>query len=176
MDLSSQPLQFLEMLRQRCQPGKAASPAGSRQSTALVMRLQDARLLLDTSLAAEILRVRELKITPVPQAKPWLLGLVSVRSQLLSLIDLQQLLLNQPCPSRQARVIVTKRPWQVALMVPAVSGIRPFGEAQRCDMERIDPGLRPFIKRCVDCGPDLAMELDLERLFDNPEFHNAVRN
>jgi twitching motility protein PilI len=71
-------------------------------------------------------------ITRVPGAKSWIRGLVSVRGQLLPLIDLRHFLGSGMTPSgRNTRVIVVNhREIPAGLLVDEVLGFRRFAEGE----------------------------------------------
>ena len=81
--------------------------------------------------AREVLSVPA-PLTRVPGAKPWLLGLASVRGQLYPVIDLRQFLGGGVTPlSRTTRIIITShRDMPAALVVDEVLGFRRFTETE----------------------------------------------
>lgn len=96
----------------------------------VVFRVADYRLTCGIEQVNEILGVPA--TTPVPGAKPWILGLANLRGNLAPLIDLGWYLLHSRTPiTGRSRVLVMplqNRP--IALLVDEVFGQRHFPESE----------------------------------------------
>lgn len=74
---------------------------------ALLIALQDASLVIPSAMIAEVISVPE-RLTPVPLAERWLMGVFSWRSRPVPVISFNQLLggASEPPPGRRSRVVV----------------------------------------------------------------------
>src|SRR5687767_13090528 len=89
-------------------------------------RLDEMNLVAYLDQVSEVIVCPE--VTPVPGTKPWVKGIVNVRGNLYTVIDLPEYLGKQPVPrSKAARIMVLNRTdVSSALLVPEVSGLRHF--------------------------------------------------
>ncbi len=81
-------------------------------------------------------------VTRVPGARAWMLGVASVRGNLIPLIDLKGLLLDEATSvSDSTRVLLVRQPGgSVGLLVDEVVGQRNFTPEQRADAPAQDEG------------------------------------
>lgn len=94
-------------------------------------RVGDRNLVSSLTEVNEILSIPD--VTRVPGARPWMLGVASVRGNLIPLIDLKGLLLGEATsPSDSTRVLLVRQPGgSVGLLVDEVVGQRNFTPEQR---------------------------------------------
>lgn len=89
------------------------------------------------------------RLTRVPNARPWLLGLANVRGALLTVIDLQQLLGAAPTlPTRNSRLLVfNSERMPIGYLVDEVVGYRQFSvnEQRRELVDAAAEPLRPWL-------------------------------
>lgn len=134
-------------------------------------------------LACNINRISEIlpcpQSTPVPGAKPWIVGLANVRGELLTVIDLARYLGGVRSPvtgsSRLLATSLNKAP--VGLMIDEVFGQRRFvdSDAEPAELAEDSP-LRKLVSRQHQLGSETWRELDLDRLFNSTEFLNGSAN
>lgn len=88
-------------------------------------------------------------MTYVPGVKPWVLGIVNSRGNLLLIIDLHALIFNKSrrtVLNRQRILVVNHSQIATGLLVDAVSGIKHFWVDDRSDrIPEMPPELRPFV-------------------------------
>ena len=97
----------------------------------LHFRLGSYDLLLTLDPSTEV--INKIDYAPIPISRPWLLGVASVRGQLLTLIDLKNFLFNSDTVSNLNRKrIITARAGQVflGLVVDQVVGMAQLWEMQ----------------------------------------------
>ncbi len=132
--LRDQPFELLAELERRGRNATAspeAVAAAGREWVGVAARMAGELYLVAREEAREVLSVPT-PLTRVPGAKPWLLGLASVRGQLYPVIDLRQFLGGGVTPlSRTTRIIITShRDMPAALVVDEVLGFRRFNETE----------------------------------------------
>ena len=132
--LRDQPYELLAELERRGRNATAspeAVAAAGREWVGVAARMAGELYLVAREEAREVLSVPA-PLTRVPGAKPWLLGLASVRGQLYPVIDLRQFLGGGVTPlSRTTRIIITShRDMPAALVVDEVLGFRRFTETE----------------------------------------------
>jgi len=135
----------------------------------------------DTRLACKIERITEIlpcpQSTPVPGAKPWIVGLANVRGELLTVIDFTRYLTGVRTPIRaSSRLLATslnKAP--IGLLVDEVFGQRHFLDSDSVAAELPDDSsMRAVISKKHQLGSETWHELDLDRLFNSAEFLNGA--
>ncbi len=133
------------------------------------------------SLLAEMAQVREIlpvpKLSHVPGAKPWILGIANVRGRLLPINHLSGFLFGEAYRTQvQARVLVTEHDGAFAgLLVDEAFGIKHFYDTQRWDdVRRDDDDLSDFLNhRYVDDAEQWDV-FDLARLLGRADFLQAA--
>jgi len=135
----------------------------------------------DTRLACNIERITEIlpcpQSTPVPGAKPWIVGLANVRGELLTVIDFTRYLTGARSQVRpNSRVLATtlnKAP--IGLLVDEVFGQRHFLDSEATPAELPDDSaLRQVVSKRHQLGSETWHELDLDSLFNSAEFLNGA--
>ncbi|MGH8034349.1 MAG: chemotaxis protein CheW [Lysobacterales bacterium] len=157
------------------QPGKDAVGGHSQEWSGVTFRLSDSRLACNIERVQEILPLPS--STPVPGAKPWIIGLANVRGNLMTIVDLAWFLYgsrSQVTP--RSRLLSTgsqKSP--VGLLIDEVFGQRHFLNSDATDAEL--PGNSPLlglVKRQHLLGTESWQELELDQLFKSTEFLNGA--
>ena len=115
--------------------------------------------------------------TPVPGAKSWILGLANVRGELLTIVDLKQYLTGEKTSTgARTRLLTTsmnKAP--IGLMIDEVFGQRHFIDSDAVETElAADSALKGLVSRQYVMGSEIWQELDLDQLFNSPEFLNGA--
>jgi twitching motility protein PilI len=129
------------------QGGGAAS---SRQAAAdlwrgVGFRVGEHRLVVSLTEIIEILSLPE--VTRVPGARAWLLGVASVRGNLLPLIDLKNFLFGEAANiADSSRVLIVRQAGgNVGLLVDEVYGQRHFSAEQRSALQADDEKQARFV-------------------------------
>ena len=137
--------------------------------------------IADTRLACRIDRVGEIlpcpPSTPVPGAKPWIIGLANVRGELLTIVDLSWYLSGTRTPltgeSRLLSSTLNKAP--IGLLVDEVYGQRHFLDSDSVPAELPeDSVLADIVEKRHELGSENWHELDLDRRFTQPEVLNGA--
>ena len=159
----------------RFKPGGQTGSGPSDEWSGIVFGIGDSRLACNTNRVSEILPCPA--STPVPGAKPWIIGLANVRGELLTVVDLGWYLTGTRSPvnnsSRLLAASLNKAP--IGLMIQEVFGQRHFldSDAVPAELEEDSP-LNGVVARKHLLGQETWHELDLDRLFTSPEFLNGA--
>ena len=157
-------------------PGSREGHGPADEWTGVVFSLAGHRVTCNIDRIGEILPNPQ--STPVPGAKPWIIGLANVRGELLTVVDLAWYLGGTPTrPGPGSRLLaasLSKAP--IGLLIDEVLGQRHFldSDALPAELEDDSP-LRGVVARQHRLGSETWYELDLDRLFTSPEFlHGAA--
>ena len=159
----------------RFKPGNKHGSGPSDEWAGVVFGLGESRLACHIDRIGEILPCPQ--STPVPGAKPWIIGLANVRGEILTVVDLAWYLGGQRTPltgsTRLLSASLNKAP--IGLLVDEVYGQRHFldSEAMPAQLEEDSP-LHGVVSRRHDTGSESWHELDIDRLFTTPEFLNGA--
>lgn len=173
---------FAKLLEYEKRSGKftpdAQGAAGPTEEwSGITFRLGGERLACNINRVSEILPCPQ--ATPVPGAKPWIVGLANVRGELLTVIDLVRYLSGVRTPvtgsSRLLATSLNRAP--IGLMIDEVFGQRRFvdSDAEPAELAEDSP-LRKLVSRQHPLGSETWRELDLDRLFNSTEFLNGSAN
>ena len=160
------------------QPGKGSELAGTGEWAGVVFRIGESRLTCGIDRVHEF--IPPPPVTRVPGSKNWILGLSNVRGDLVTVVDLACYFTghrsNMTARTRLLSATLRGRP--VGLMVDEVFGQRNFPqeEADESDPDINDESLEGFISRQFRAGKETWQELDLDVLFNTPEFLNGAAN
>lgn len=161
--LRDQPFEQLLRLEARLRATRSESAAGERRFwTGLGFRLGETWLVAPREDVREV--IPPPRLTRVPGARPWLLGIANVRGALLPVCDMHRLLGDEPhSAQRNSRVLVFNSDRVPAgFLVDEVAGYRQFtpGDQKREAAPNAGP-LQPYLLgRFVREGqPWLAMSL-----------------
>ena len=158
----------------RFTPGGSSGGGPTEEWSGVTFRLSDARLACNINRIGEILPCPQ--ATPVPGAKPWIIGLANVRGELLTVIDLARFLTGVRSPitasSRLLAASLNRAP--IGLLIDEVYGQRHFldGDAEPADLPEDSP-LRSVVGKRHALGSETWHELDLDKLFNTAEFLNG---
>lgn len=146
------------------EPEKGAEPGNYLE--VLEFSLAYERYALETSLVREVCPLKEL--TPLPCTPPFILGIISVRGQILSVIDLKRFFnLPEKGLSDLDKVIILRRGrLEVGLLADAVAGVRaiPWAEVQAPlpTLEGLSPDYLQGVTR------EALIILDAEKILTDP--------
>ena len=161
--LLDRPFDLLLALEARVRATKLDVAAGQTQSwTGLAFRLRDLWLLAPREDVREV--IVPPRLTRVPGAKPWMLGVANVRGSLLPVTDLGSLLGWPPSTERLP----------AGLLVDEVAGYRSFAPAdQHPDSVDDVPALKPYLLGAFLREGRRWRVLSLHRLTRDPAFAQA---
>ncbi|HZR34590.1 MAG TPA: chemotaxis protein CheW [Nevskia sp.] len=145
--LAAQPFELLYALENRLRAARLDIAAGQTQSwTGLGFRLGEHWLVAPREDVREVITLP--KVTRVPGAKPWLLGVANVRGNLLPVTDLAQMLgYPRQAEHRDQRVLVfNSERIPAGVLVDEVAGYRQFAPSdQRHELARSGGELEPYL-------------------------------
>jgi len=135
----------------------------------------------DTKMACNIDRISEIlscpQATPVPGAKPWIIGLANVRGELLTVVDLSWFLsgVRTPVTARSRLLAANLNKAPIGLLIDEVFGQRHFldSDAVPAELEEGSP-LERIVSKQHNLGSESWQELNLDQLFNSPEFLNGA--
>ena len=158
-------------------PGKKDGESRAREWSGVTFGLGDSRLACNIERIHEILPVPQ--STPVPGAKPWIVGLANVRGSLLTIVDLGWFLSGERSPlTQRSRLLATslhKAP--LGLLIDEVFGQRHFLDSDAVPAELPDKSLlQKVVKTQHGFGAEIWQELNLDQLFNMVEFLNGASN
>lgn len=156
-------------------PGTQGGQGPSQEWSGVTFRVGEHRMACNIDEIAEIIPLPQ--STPVPGAKPWILGLANVRGELLTIIDLNQFLTGERTqPGMRSRLLTTsmnKAP--IGLLIDEIYGQRHFLDSDATPSEiPDDSSLRMLVSQQHKVGSDTWQEMNLEHLFNSPEFLNGA--
>lgn len=173
--LREQPFELLAALEARLRATKLDIAAGQSQSwTGLAFRLREHWLVTPRDDVREV--IVPPRLSRVPGAKPWLLGVGNVRGNLLPVTDLAGLIGRPSVPDqRSQRVLVFNSDRLPAgLLVDEVAGYRSFAPAdQRGEPVTELPELAPFLLGAFFRDGRRWLALSLHRLTHDVVFAQA---
>jgi len=118
-------------------------------------------------------------LSSVPGAKPWFLGLTSLRGQPLSIIDLKQYLFNKPTTlMKSSRLVVVKSNNQIfGLLLEEVFGLSQFPVhlEEEKQIDYFSKEIKPFIDTTFNDNGVVRGNFSIPALIKNKEFSNAAR-
>lgn len=158
-------------------PGANSASGPTREWSGVTFGLGNSRLACNINRIHEILPLPQ--STPVPGAKPWVLGLANVRGSLLTLVDLNWFLNGVRSPVTQSTRLLAsslhKAP--IGLLIDEVFGQRHFldSDAVRAKLPDDSP-LKRVVRKQHVFGAEVWQELDLDQLFNMAEFLNGAAN
>lgn len=117
-------------------------------------------------------------LTPVPCAKPWLLGVANARGTLLPIVDLKLFLLGERTllQDGQKILVIQQSGGTVAVLVDELFGQRFFNDAQIVeDVSGFTGGrLSYFVNKAYAAAGKTWGVFDMRLLARTPEFRNAA--
>ena len=169
--LRDQPFELLAELERRGR-NATASPetpgSAGAEWVGVAARMAGELYLVAREEAREVLGIPS-PLTRVPGAKPWVLGLASIRGQLFPIIDLRQYLGGGATPvTRLTRIVVVNhREIPAGLLVDEVLGFRRFAEGEFSGdapptVARCERYLAGAFKRANEQWPVLTLRAVLE--------------
>jgi twitching motility protein PilI len=141
----------------------------------LVFNVSGVRVTAAMNEVSEMLPYQE-RITRVPGAKAWMLGLANVRGSLLPVIDLQVYLgAKAVVPSKASRILVLRLRGLVAgLLVPSVQGMRHFKLRDKVPNARMKGALGAYVYEAFNLEGEVWPVFSMLALAADPEFRSAT--
>ena len=156
-------------------PGKKGGDGVSEEWSGVTFAIGDVRMACNISRIGEILPCPQ--ATPVPGAKQWIVGLANVRGELLTVVDLPQFLTGarSPLTARSRLLSTTLNKAPIGLLIDGVFGQRHFLDSDAVAAELPDDSpMQGFVTRQHNLGTETWHELNLDYLFNSPEFLNGA--
>ncbi len=150
---------------------EAVQPA---EAGRLAVRLGPWNLMFSMDNVVEIIPIP--RVTQVPGVKSWLIGIANLRGTIISVIDLQEFLSNQPTNSspNSRLVVVRANQWQYGLLVDEIVGMRQFGTQSRLPtLDDLDARLRNYVVAGFESERQRWFVFNMERLLNDPQFLQA---
>lgn len=120
------------------------------------------------------------RLTPVPLAQHWVLGIANVRGVLVTVIDLLQFLGKAPVEyDEHTRILVIKEKGiQTGILVQEILGLRQFDEDQdTLEFSSLDESALPYVQRAFVQNTDLWGVFEISRLTLDQRFqHISLEN
>lgn len=113
----------------------------------------------------------------IPGSPPWIIGLTSIKSELITVVDLSQLLLGEATRiGVTTRILVVKSgEHNIGFLINELIGTRRFSPAQLSNKGPIYPdGIRPWLKAIVYDGKQYWAELALSKLAESEQLFDMV--
>jgi twitching motility protein PilI len=156
-------------------PGKDSRSGPAREWSGVTFGLGESHLACNIDRIHEILPLPQ--STPVPGAKPWIIGLANVRGSLLTIVDLNWFLTGVRSPITQSTRLLAaslnKAP--VGLLIDEVFGQRHFLDSDAVRAELPEGSvLKRVVRKQHVFGAETWQELDLDQLFNTAEFLNGA--
>ena len=159
------------------QPSKGAGQVRSGEWAGVAFRIGDSQLTCGIDRVHEF--IPPPPVTRVPGTKKWILGLANVRGDLVTVIDLACYFggVRSDISARTRLLSATLRGRPVGLLVDEVFGQRNFlaANAEQSQVKGDSP-VDGYVGRQFRSGQETWRELDLDILFNTPEFLNGAAN
>jgi twitching motility protein PilI len=135
----------------------------------------DNRFVAPLSSVKEILNYPSV-LTPVPGAKPWMLGVANVRGTLIPVIDLQLFLIGRKTRrGRRSRVLVFDMgDGYTSVLVGEMVGMRDFAKETAREMQTSNSTFEKYVKYEFDQDGMTWPVFSLSALADDPAFQIAA--
>jgi twitching motility protein PilI len=156
-------------------PGSSRISSPAQEWSGVTFALGESRLACNIDQIHEILPIPA--STPVPGAKPWIIGLANVRGSLLTVVDLVWFLSGVRSPiTQRSRILATylnKAP--IGLIIDEVFGQRHFLDSDAVSAQLPeDSFLRKFVNKQHCFGAETWQELEIDQLFNTAKFLNGA--
>ena len=126
---------------------------------------------VDVSLVQEIMRVQS--ITPVPLTRPEIAGLINLRGEVLTAINVRNRLGLPPTTSDRdpINVVVRVDDEPVSLLVDEIGGVIEVSQVSfEATPATVDPRVRPLLMGAYTLPEQLLLKLDIRKLLQLSDF------
>lgn len=156
-------------------PGAGSGSAEAEEWSGVTFSVGNARMTCNINRISEILPCPQ--ATPVPGAKPWIIGLANVRGELLTVVDLAWFLngVRTPVTARNRLLATHLNKAPIGLLIDEVFGQRHFldSDAVPAELDE-DSALSTIVSKQYTLGAETWQELNLDQLFNSAEFLNGA--
>jgi purine-binding chemotaxis protein CheW len=115
-------------------------------------------------------------VTPIPNTAPWILGVVQVWGNIVSVVDLRHFFgfPQQPPTPRSRLLVVTRGEMTIGYLVDAVTEMRPLDDASadRSAASRLPDSAREFVASPLQLEGRPVIMLDPDRLLFSESMHH----
>ncbi|MDP4088231.1 MAG: chemotaxis protein CheW [Bacillota bacterium] len=127
----------------------------------IVFKLNDEEFAIETSKVQGINDLME--ITKVPGAPPYIKGLINLRGNVISLLDLELLLDIEKSESVKSNIIILNiKEEQVGVVVDIVNEVMDIEDIK---MEKVkDEKSKPYVKSVINLGDRIVTLIDIDEL------------
>ena len=151
---------WAELARKAALAGGEAAPEELRQL--LVFEIAGGPYALPVECVREIVRLRP--ITPIPRAPQDVCGVISLRGEIVQVIDLRRRIgAQQDAPTRRARIVVVQGEDAVAGLL--VDGVREVIRVGLADLQT-QAGAEGMVAGLVRRGGVFVSQIDLEKVLE----------
>lgn len=157
------------------QPGANSGSGPSREWSGVTFSVGDNRMTCNINRISEILPCPQ--TTPVPGAKPWIIGLANVRGELLTVVDLAWFLtgIRTPVTARNRLLATNLSKAPIGLLIDEVFGQRHFLDSDAVPVQPEESSsFGGIVNRQHALGSENWHELSLDQLFNSAEFLNGA--
>ena len=136
----------------------------------MLFELADTLYAFNTAYVGEV--VREFDVTPIPRLPRWVLGVINLHGDIVSVVNLMQFLdLAEGTPTPNSKLIIAQADDQrIGLLVDRVMMIYSFPvENILSPPFPIDPELIPFLHGIIERDNEFIRLLDCEKLVTSPK-------
>lgn len=148
--------------------------AVGQEWTGVLFRVGTEKLLAPMTTVLEIVPFEE--STPVPGVKPWVLGIVNLHGNLVTVVDMEGYLLGRNLDRRlhdAKLLIVSNRRYQVGLVVGEVFGMKHFwGTDATALSQDLNPGIQRYTQTAYSRHGEHYAVFDVERLLADRNFQH----
>lgn len=179
MDMRT-PFELLKLTEQKYRRSSVTSlerTEDAQEWTGVLFRLEKDKLLTPMSTVMEIVPLEE--CTPVPGVQSWVLGIVNLHGNLITVIDLEGYLYgrNIEVHAHDAKLlVVTNRRYQVGLVVREVFGMKHFWESDSTSVDaHMDPKVQRYVQSAFNRHGEHYAVFEIERLLADRNFQHLSR-
>ena len=156
-------------------PGAGNSGGRSEEWSGVTFSVGDIHMTCNIDHISEILPCPQ--ATPVPGAKPWIIGLANVRGELLTVVDLCWFLtgVRTPITARTRLLGTSLNKAPIGLLIDEIFGQRHFLDSDSVPAQLgEESSLESVVSKQHDLGSESWKELNLDQLFNSTEFLNGA--
>ncbi len=126
--------------------------------------------------AVPLLMVREVisvpDTTPIPKAPPHFLGIMNLRGQVISVVDLRKKLKVEPRKDKEEAVIIVDiGSMNIGVVVDSINKVLAFSKEDVCEMPEVESQINTqYIQGVYKKENSLTVLLDLAKVLDLKDF------
>jgi len=180
MNLNSKNAAFAKLLEYEKRsadysPGASTGDGASEEWSGVTFSVGDTKMACNIDRISEILSCPQ--TTPVPGAKPWIIGLANVRGELLTVVDLSWFFsgVRTPVTARSRLLATNLNKAPIGLLIDEVFGQRHFLDSDAVPAElEVGSALQRIVSKQHILGSESWQELNIDQLFNSSEFLNGA--